>query len=84
MNFIWAFPLLVMALAGMSILLLRGRPVCVRSNAHQLSVLSLSASSVIGLARMNVPSFEVILMAYAAAVVVVLSATREIARRKVA
>ncbi len=81
MIILWIIPLLVMALSGMSLLILRGRPICLRSNAHQLAVLGLSASAVFSLARPQVPPVEVVLMAWAAAVVVVLSATREVARR---
>lgn len=81
MNILWLLPLLVMAIAGMALLALRGRPVCVRSNAHQMAVLAMSSASVLSLARFHVPQIEVILMAWAAATVVTLSVTREIARR---
>lgn len=81
MIILWFIPLIVMVASGMVLLILRGRPVCVRSNMHQLSVLALSISSVLALARWKAPDTEVILMAYAAAFIVVLSATREVARR---
>jgi hypothetical protein len=73
-----------MTFSGMAILIMRGPPSCARSSAHLMAVLALSASSLIGLARFHVPHIEVILMGWAAAVVVVLSVTREVTRQRLA
>jgi hypothetical protein len=81
-NLLWFFPLVIVSSSGFYLLALRGRPKCFRSNAHQISVLGLSATSLISLVNFEAPHFEVIMMGWFSAVIVVLSVTREIKRRQ--
>lgn len=74
----WLGPLAVMTFSGLFLLALRGRPICARSNAHQLSVLAMAAASLVSLARFQTPPIEVIVLAWSATIMVVLRALREI------
>lgn len=84
MILLWLIPLLAMTLGGMSILIMRGRPSCARSSMHLMAVFALSATSLISLVRFHVPNIEIILMGWAAASIVVMSATREAVRQRLA
>lgn len=78
MIILWVIPLIVISVSAMLLLTLRGKPVGLRANAYQTSILGVAASSLIALAQPELPCGEMVVMSWFVSVIIGLSVEHEL------